>query len=80
MLTSRRVYKPPLDPEAARNIIAHESGAHFDPVVVNAFLARFEDFQNTGTPSDQGEGFEPIYNENAYSTAPFASCCSGQID
>ena len=38
-LTSRRVYKPPYDPEVARDIVARESGLHFDPVVVDAFLA-----------------------------------------
>jgi putative two-component system response regulator len=51
-LTSRRVYKPPYAPDAAREIIVRDSESHFDPVIVNAFLARFEDFQNAGFEFD----------------------------
>lgn len=38
-LTSRRAYKPPFSLDTARRIIAEESGRHFDPQVVEAFLA-----------------------------------------
>ncbi len=43
-LTSKRVYKPAYEPERAKSIIEAESGAHFDPVIVDAFTARFADF------------------------------------
>jgi response regulator RpfG family c-di-GMP phosphodiesterase len=44
-LTSRRVYKPSLSHEQARDIIVSESGSHFDPAVVEAFLAREQQFR-----------------------------------
>jgi response regulator RpfG family c-di-GMP phosphodiesterase len=44
-LTSRRVYKPAYDADVARDIISRESGRQFDPAIVEAFLARFDDFQ-----------------------------------
>lgn len=37
-LTSKRVYKRAFDDAVARSIIVKESGAHFDPDVVDAFL------------------------------------------
>jgi len=43
-LTSERPYKVAYSPEVAREMIAVESGGHFDPVVVDAFLRRFDDF------------------------------------
>ena len=50
-LTSRRVYKPAYDPDTARDMILQDSGAHFDPVIVGAFLARFEDFRDVLLPA-----------------------------
>lgn len=44
-LTSPRVYKQAIDPEIAKTMIEQESGSHFDPVVVEAFLSRFDDFK-----------------------------------
>ncbi|AXE29314.1 two-component system response regulator [Chromobacterium phragmitis] len=38
-LVSRRIYKPPLPHAQARDIIVAGSGRHFDPDVVDAFLA-----------------------------------------
>jgi len=38
-LTSRRVYKDAFSHHVARNIILKDSGTHFDPDVVDAFLA-----------------------------------------
>jgi putative two-component system response regulator len=38
-LTTRRVYKDAMPHEAARAIILKESGTHFDPVMVDAFMA-----------------------------------------
>ncbi|MFC5301400.1 response regulator [Azospira restricta] len=43
-LICRRVYKPPMPIADARAIIEKERGAHFDPDVVDAFLARFDTF------------------------------------
>jgi putative two-component system response regulator len=43
-LTSIRVYKAAFTIEVARSMIEAESGNHFDPAVVEAFKARFDDF------------------------------------
>lgn len=44
-LTSRRVYKPAYEPEFAKELITRGTGTQFDPVIVEAFLRRFEDLQ-----------------------------------
>ncbi len=44
-LTSRRNYKEAFDHEKARDIIIGLNGSHFDPVVVDAFLALEDDFR-----------------------------------
>lgn len=44
-LTSRRVYKPALTHEVARSMIVAESGKHFDPEVVAAFVSAEGEFQ-----------------------------------
>jgi putative two-component system response regulator len=43
-LTSRRCYKEAFDHERSRGIIMAEEGRHFDPDIVQAFLARESDF------------------------------------
>jgi putative two-component system response regulator len=43
-LTSKRVYKNAFAHDVARGIITSESGDHFDPLVVEAFLACEEEF------------------------------------
>ncbi len=43
-LISRRVYKAPITFETARDMIVAGRAQHFDPDVVDAFLARFDDF------------------------------------
>jgi putative two-component system response regulator len=43
-LISRRVYKTPMAFDAARDIIVAERGRHFDPDVIDAFLAGYDDF------------------------------------
>jgi putative two-component system response regulator len=43
-LTSRRVYKEPFSHQTARVAIVEEPGSHFDPVVVDAFLANEQEF------------------------------------
>ncbi|MFO1422764.1 MAG: two-component system response regulator [Candidatus Competibacteraceae bacterium] len=44
-LISQRVYKAPLPFEDAVAVIREGRGAHFDPAVVDAFLARLDDFK-----------------------------------
>jgi putative two-component system response regulator len=44
-LISRRVYKRPVPLMEARDAIAAQRGQHFDPDIVDAFLATFDDFQ-----------------------------------
>ena len=43
-LTTKRVYKPAFTHETARSIILENEGKHFDPAVVEAFLAHEADF------------------------------------
>jgi len=43
-LTTRRVYKPPMEFSQARDIILHDSGSHFDPDVVAAFVESLPQF------------------------------------
>ena len=43
-LTSVRVYKSAFEPEVAKSMIEQEAGKHFDPVIVDAFRTRYEDF------------------------------------
>ena len=47
-LASRRVYKPPMPRQAAYEIILAESGAHFDPAIVEAFVRCFDEFKPMG--------------------------------
>lgn len=44
-LTTRRTYKPPMSFEAARDIIVAGRGSHFDPDVVDAYLALGDEFR-----------------------------------
>ncbi|MBW1826239.1 MAG: hypothetical protein JRI78_04365, partial [Deltaproteobacteria bacterium] len=44
-LTSKRVYKNIISHEKAKEIIINEKGKHFDPDVVDSFLAREDDFK-----------------------------------
>jgi response regulator RpfG family c-di-GMP phosphodiesterase len=43
-LTSKRVYKDPFSHDIAKSIILADAGTHFDPQVVEAFLAVEEAF------------------------------------
>jgi putative two-component system response regulator len=43
-MTSRRIYKTAISHERAKQIIISESGSHFDPDIVHAFLQCEEDF------------------------------------
>jgi len=46
-LTTKRVYKNAFSHEVARSIITEESGSHFDPLVVETFLALEKEFIDT---------------------------------
>jgi len=48
-IISQRVYKPPLSFEESYAIIVAGRGTHFDPDVVDAFVARFDEFQRVAT-------------------------------
>jgi len=43
-ITSVRVYKSASEPVVAKSMIENETGKHFDPVVVEAFCACWDDF------------------------------------
>lgn len=58
-LTCRRVYKPPMDVEQAARIIIDGRGAHFDPDVVDAFIARRADFADIATRFADAEETAP---------------------
>jgi PAS domain S-box-containing protein len=45
-LTSSRSYKPAYSHEQARTLIVEESGGHFDPSIVSAFLKREQQFKH----------------------------------
>jgi len=52
---SRRVYKPPMTFEQAREVIAEGRGGHFDPDMADAFLAAFDDFVAIATRYRDGD-------------------------
>lgn len=43
-LTSSRVYKVAFRPDLALTMIKDERGKHFDPIIVDAFIRRYDDF------------------------------------
>ncbi|MEM9882232.1 MAG: HD domain-containing phosphohydrolase [Planctomycetota bacterium] len=55
-LTSVRVYKDAFTAEVARSMIVEESGKHFDPAVVEAFGACFEDLVRYRTENNGDDG------------------------
>ncbi|MBK1718972.1 response regulator [Thiocystis violacea] len=55
-LISPRVYKPPMPFQDAYDIIFAGRGAHFDPDVTDAFIARFEEFQRIAVRYGESEG------------------------
>ncbi|MBN2296894.1 MAG: response regulator [Pirellulales bacterium] len=57
-LTSGRVYKEAFSPEIAKAMIVEQRGAQFDPVVVDAFLKRYDDFLAIGSSS--GKTLSPV--------------------
>ena len=61
-LTTVRPYKAAMPAEEALRCIEAESGKHFDPACVSAFVSRWDDIFQICTASARGEGFlaEPI--------------------
>ena len=54
-LITQRVYKPALSFEAAREIIVGDTGRHFDPDIVAAFVRRLDDFRAIALRFGDGE-------------------------
>jgi putative two-component system response regulator len=54
-LISRRVYKPPFPHEQALAIMSDGRGTHFDPDVLDAFLAVHEDFRQIAASYEDAE-------------------------
>ena len=54
-LTSARVYKDAMPAEEAKQLILNETGKHFDPVVIDAFLVAYDDFLKVKASIDGGE-------------------------
>ncbi len=52
-LTSNRSYKPAYSHEQARTLIVEESGGHFDPSIVAAFLKREQQFKHASQAQPQ---------------------------
>jgi len=55
-LISRRVYKPPFTHDRAMEIIREGRGAHFDPEVVDAFLAIEGEFREIAARHSDEDG------------------------
>ena len=53
-LTSARVYKEAMPCEDARKIIVSQSGQHFDPAVIDAFTACYDEFLTVKAAVDEG--------------------------
>jgi putative two-component system response regulator len=58
-LTSQRPYKRAWSAEEARQWIIDQSGRHFDPVIVDAFKARYEDFLSARAAYDSATQVKP---------------------
>lgn len=54
-LTSARVYKEAMPCEDARELIVSQSGQHFDPAVVEAFVACYDEFLKVKAAVDEGD-------------------------
>ena len=54
-LTSKRCYKSAISPEEAFEVIKAESGTHFDPKLVDVFLANKDKFAEIAHSSEQGK-------------------------
>ena len=54
-LVSKRVYKPAFSHEKAKGIILEGKGSHFDPAVVDAFLAIEDEFVSIAAAYQDGD-------------------------
>jgi putative two-component system response regulator len=63
-LTSVRPYKGAITAEEAKTIVRRESGRHFDPVVVAAFLRRFDDLVLAREEANQD--FALVYDASSF--------------
>jgi putative two-component system response regulator len=54
-LISKRVYKPPFTHEQARDILVKDRGTHFDPDIVDSFLAVEGEFRAIATEHADGD-------------------------
>jgi putative two-component system response regulator len=76
-LATRRVYKPAYEPEVAKEIIVREAGAQFDPAIVDAFLARFDDLLEVTSGENAKRRFLTFQGDLARSTTlPQAAAAS----
>jgi putative two-component system response regulator len=54
-LTSARVYKDAMPCDEARELIVSQSGRHFDPAVIEAFVACYDEFLKVKAAVDEGQ-------------------------
>ncbi|HMW24623.1 MAG TPA: two-component system response regulator [Burkholderiaceae bacterium] len=71
-LISRRVYKGPFPAEEARQLIEEQRGRHFDPAVVDAFLATFDEFCAIASRYNDSQAV-PLDSSLKASVAPIVS-------
>ena len=66
-LTTKRIYKPAFSQEKARSIVLEGRGSHFDPMIVDAFLAHEADFTQVRRQFDSDRPppvhTQPLVNE-----------------
>ena len=65
-LRAKRPYKTPFDHERTFNIIVEGSGSHFDPCVVDAFVAQDKDFEHLHqhlTDDDAADSQTPAFRQ-----------------
>lgn len=65
-LISRRCYKDPLPIAEAEKIIINDSGRHFDPLVVAAFVSQKERFQEIALRYVEGDDIDSVSSEQRY--------------
>jgi response regulator RpfG family c-di-GMP phosphodiesterase len=73
-LTSQRPYRGPVPPSEARELICNESGRHFDPVIVQAFVRCYDRFLVVPATIDRQPPpvTEPLDAADAPATVPTA--------
>ncbi len=69
-LSSARVYKDAMSPAEAKAIITDGSGTQFDPVVVSAFLACYDEFVKTRESINDGDTLPNVADVAAAQTQP----------